>query len=192
MIMDNPGPAIFEADPADEFRVSFVVPDCKEADGRRTLMTMRCFEEDKLRGFVVWLGEHQHLWAEWSAIAEAEGGNALSGRIAAMMMEESVKRFGSPEYLNDLCIGASVTRGHGKADVELSMTLSTRLLPIITHEFKDSRSRDAFMDSLLSEKRTIGSVELAELALLEGRSALRGKLDSIARLRLRATGGTVH
>jgi hypothetical protein len=192
MITNNPGLAFFKADPDDEFRLSFIVLDRKEAGGIRTLMTMRCFEEYKLRGAIVWLGEHQHLWPEWQRIAEAEGGNALSAHLVAMMMEDSQKRFGSTDYMCEACIGASATRGVGKTNIELSMTLSTRSLSIITHAFKNVRSRDAFMDFLMSQDRTVGSVELAELALLEGRNALARKLDSIAKRQVRANGWTVH
>jgi len=192
MIMDNPGLAIFETHPEDEFRISFTVQDRKEAGGRRTLMTMRCFEEDKLRGVVVWLGEHQHLWAEWRGIAETEGGNAFSGHMADMMREDSLRRFGSSDYLCETCIGACAKRCSGKMEIELTMTLATRSLPIIKHAFKSARLRDAFMDFLVSEGRTMGSVELAELALLKGRNALAKKLDSIASRQLRAKHRTVH
>jgi hypothetical protein len=192
MIIDNPGPAIFKADPDDEFRLSFLVLGHKEVGGSRTLMTMRCFDEHKLRGAIVWLGEHQHLWPEWQGIAEAEGGNALSAHLVALMMEDSQKQFGSTDSMCELCIGASATRGVGKTNIELSMTLSTRSISIITHAFKSVRLRDAFMKSLMSEDRTIGSVELAELALLEGRNVLARKLDAIAKRQLRANGQTVH
>jgi hypothetical protein len=192
MIVNNPGPAIFEADPDDEFRLSFIVLDRQEAGGSRTLMTMRCFEEHKLRGAIVWLGERQHLWPEWQKIAEAEGGNELSAHLVAMMMEDSQKRFGSTDYMCELCIGASVTRGIGNTSIDLSVTLSTRSVLIITHAFKDVRSRGALMDFLMSKDATIGSVELAEIALLEGRNALARKLDSIAKRQVRANGRTVH
>jgi hypothetical protein len=196
MIMDNPGPAIFKADPDDEFRLSFIILDRREAGGSRTLMTMRCFEEHKLRGAIVWLGEHQHLWPEWQEIAEAEGGNALSAHLVALMMEDSQKRFGSTNYMCELCIGASATRGVGKSNIDLSMILSTRSLSIITHSFNSVRLRDAFMDFLMSEDctidRTIRSIELAELALLEGRNVLARKLDAIAKRQVRTNGRTVH
>ena len=182
MIMDNPGPAIFEADPADEYRLTFSIPDRDEPGGRRALMTMRCFEEDKLRGAIVWLGEHQHLWPTWQAVAEAEGGNALSARLVAMTRLDSLRRFGSTQYLYEECLGASVARSGG-TEIELSVTLTTRSVPIITHAFKNERLRNAFMDYIMSEHRTVGSVELAELALLKGRNALARKLDSIARSR---------
>lgn len=155
-------------------------------------MSLRCFEEEKLRGAIVWLGEHQHLWPAWRAIAEAEGGNALSGHLAAMMMDDGLKRFGSSDYMCEMCIGASAKRGAGRTDIELSMALATRSLPIITHAFKNARSRDAVMSFLMSEDRTIGSVELAELALLKGRSALARKLDNIASNQLRTPGWIVQ
>lgn len=192
MIMDDPGPAIFEADPADEYRLSFTVPDLTSRKGRRTLMTMRCFEEEKLRGATVWLGEHQHLWPEWRGFAEAEGGNALSGHLVTLIGKDSLKRFGSIDYMFELCLGATARRGSGKTDVQLSMTLVTRSVPIITHAFKDSRSRDVFMEYLVAEDRTEGSVELAELALLEGRNALRRRLDILASERLSVAGRTMH
>ena len=192
MIMDDPGPAIFEADPEDEYRLSFTVPDLTSRLGRRTLMTMRCFEEEKLRGAIVWLGEHQHLWPEWRVFAKAEGGNALSGHLVDLIAKDSLKRFGSTENMFELCLGATATHGSGKTDVKLSMTLATRSAPIITHAFRDERSRDAFMEGLAAEDRTEGVVELAEFALLKGRNALSRKLDGIARERLSATGRTVQ
>jgi hypothetical protein len=106
------------------------------------------------------------------------------------------KRFGSTNYMCELCIGASATRGVGKSNIDLSMILSTRSLSIITHSFNSVRLRDAFMDFLMSEDctidRTIRSIELAELALLEGRNVLARKLDAIAKRQVRTNGRTVH
>ena len=184
MILDDPGPAIFEADPTDEYRLSFTVPDADEPGGRRTLMTFRCFEEDKLRGAIVWLGEQQHLWREWCAFAQAEDGATLATRLTAMATQDSIKRFGSDRYLFEMCTGASARFGNGHAEIDLCMTMATRELPIITHAFRSDRLRDAFMGSLSNPDRAMGCVELAEIALLRGRTVLARRLDSIAIERL--------
>jgi hypothetical protein len=185
MIMNDPGPAIFTTDPGDEYRINFIVKGADEVSSGQLLMTMRCFEEAKLRGTVVWLGEHQHLWPEWQAIAETKGGNLFSGHLTDLMMQESLKRFGSADYLCEVCIGASLKMGGGRTDIELSMMLATRSLPIITHAFKSSCARDAFFDLQASEERT-GNIELAEIALLQGRNALARRLDNIADRQLQA------
>lgn len=181
MIMDDPGPAIFEADPADEFRISFTVPTVLDLTGRRTIMTMRCFEEGKLRGAIAWLGEHQDLWPEWRRIAEDEGGNALSAVLVDLAEKEALERFGSPGYLYEACLGAQATRGAERYETRLEMMLSTRSLPIINHAFHDERSRTAFMSAVVADDSVEGFVELAELCLLRGRTALARRMDEIAR-----------
>lgn len=192
MIMDDPGPATFEADPLDEYRLTFGVRDVLSRSGRRTLMTMRCFEEEKMYGTIVWLGEHQELWPEWRTIAEAEGGNPLSARIAALMAEDSLRRFGSSKYLCEMCLGATITRGAGRTEIAISVMLSTRSLPITTHAFNDVRGRDAFMASLASGYRAEGSMAFAEMALLQGRGALARKLDELEHELLAADARNVH
>lgn len=192
MIMDDPGAAIFEADPEDEYRLTFSVSDPLLRNGRRPLMTMRCFEKDKLHGAIVWVGEHQHLWPEWRAFAEAYDANALSARMVELMEKEALERFGSAQYMFEMCLVATVSPGREPRELELSVSLTTRSVPVIKHAFADTRSRDAFMDWLASGGREIGLVELAELALLRGRLAMAKELDVIARDRLHATDGTVH
>ncbi len=55
-------------------------------------MWMRCFDEDKLHGPIVFLGERQHLWLEWRAIAEREGGSHVSAIIAELALADARER----------------------------------------------------------------------------------------------------
>lgn len=84
------------------------------------------------------------------------------------MTAESRQRFGSPDYLCEGCLGATVSRGRGARDIIIAMTLVTRSLPIITHALADEEAREAFMGQMLWGDDATSSVELAELALLEG------------------------
>ena len=179
MIMYDPGPAIFEADPADEFRLSFTVPDVLSATGRETLMTMRCFEEQKFLGAILWLGEHQHLWPAWRRVAEAEGGNVLSGMIIELARKEAKARFGAADYLFEQWAGAELG-STGRRGIELSARLPTRTLIVSTHRFLDRRCRDGFMRATVEDPCKVKPVALAEIALLRGRAALSRELDRIA------------
>ena len=185
MIMDEPGPAIFEADPADGYKLSFTAPDADEPGGRRTLMWFRCFEPEKMLGALAWLGLRQHLWAGWYEIAESEDGAALSRHLCAIAEEAAFEADGGT-YLFETCHGATAELGDKATQVSLLLHLATGTVPVITHCFADTRSRAAFMDWLMTGSGGMGCVELAELALLEGRGALARKLDQIARERLTA------
>jgi hypothetical protein len=191
MIMDNPGPAFFEADLASEYSLTFSLLSPLHAAGRKTLMWMRCFEEDKLRGAIVFLGERQHLWPEWRVIAEREGGNHLSAIIAELALVDARKRYGAGNYMFELCTGAKI-ENVGSSSIRLVMTLATRTLPIIEHAFADAATRTAFMEGQLFGDRFEGAVELAELALLRGRAALASRLDSIAAARAATHSRSVH
>lgn len=191
MIMNNPGPVFFEATPEDEYRLTFFARNPLLASGREPLMTMRCFEEDKLRGAIVWLGERQDLWTEWAQIARDKGGNELSAHIVDLTIEDSTARYGSPNYMFELCLGARV-ECVGSDKLKLILDLTTRQLTIAQYTFMSRHQRNAFMTAVASPDRRFGLVELGELALLRGRNAFRTEFERIVNEAASVHGGTVH
>lgn len=191
MIMDDPGPAFFEADPDNKYMLTFSAVSPLHASGKATLMCMRCFEEEKLRGAIVFLGERQHLWPEWRAIAERKGGNHLSGILAELAVNDMRKRFGPGNFMFEQCTGATIKNVGGTA-IRLQLNLATRSLPIIKHSFSDETTRAAFMNGQFSGDRFEGAIELAELALLRGRTALADRLDAVAAARVATHSSAVH
>ncbi|MGJ3627974.1 hypothetical protein AB5I41_15035 [Sphingomonas sp. MMS24-JH45] len=94
-------------------------------------------------------------------------------------MADMRKRFGPGNFMFEQCIGAEIKNVGGTA-IRLQLNLATRSLPIIKHAFSDKMTRAAFMNGQFSGDPFEGAVELAELALLRGRTALAQRLDAAA------------
>lgn len=179
MIMDNPGPAFFEADPYAECALVFTLLEPFAKSGKRELMRMRCFEEDRMLATTVFLGERQHLWSGWRTIAEREGGRHLSSLITQLALADSRERFGSGRYMMDRCEGALI-HSVGKGGIRLELTLSTRMLPIIEHHFADGLVRSTFLENQMFADGGDDALALATLGLLRGTDALAARLDAMA------------
>lgn len=192
MMMDDPGSAIFEADPSDEWKLSFTIPDLREEGGRRTLMWFRCFEPDKLLSVAVWLGERQHLWAEWRAIAESQDGAALSRHLTVAAEADALTDADGERYLFEACSGATIAICDDGSEIEILVRLPTRTLGMIVHDFGDADVRDAFMTWMAEDEEAPGCVELALFALLEGRTALARQLDTLAATLAASDAPTIH
>lgn len=166
MIRDATGNCFWKYDLDDEYRMTFLKQDPGEEE--EALMTFRTYEYGKFLSVAVLVGERQHLWADWRAIAEESGGNVLSGHLISYNKTDYFPNF------EDVTIKES----SGGVIVSVHM-LPTRRVDLIKHVFANPELHRAFLNwaEEAGQDRRIG---LSLIGLLEGKKALAKMMDTIA------------
>lgn len=169
MIKDATGNCFWKYDSEDEYRMIFVA---RLSDGsERVLLQFRTFEQEKFLSAAVLIGERQHLWAKWRAIAERDGHRALDKVLTSIQ---------TTDYLENV-IDVTIAKVRGRLD---TVTMSVHLLPkrqvdVIRHRFKTAEATTAFLGWV--EKGGLGlRVSLGLTGLLEGKKALADHMDKVA------------
>jgi hypothetical protein len=169
MIADDTGNMCWRFD-ASDCSMYFTARDRPPRDA--TLMWFSAGERPRFLAVSMWLGERQHLWSEWRAMAEAEGGKALARHLVSLLGPDS--RF------EEFVAAMLVVERERVPEVTVAAGLATRRLDILRHRFASLALRDSFMAWAEGGHSTEIAKALSLIGLLEGRRALARLLDVIA------------
>ncbi|MET4133383.1 muconolactone delta-isomerase [Porphyrobacter sp. MBR-155] len=169
MIKQATGNCFWRYDEADEYRIYFVG---RCDDGSEELFyTIRTFELEKFLSAAVVIGEQQHLWGDWRALAEQGEHEALDRIIASL---------GPAAYLESVVDVAAVKHPSQKNAVILSVHLApTRRVRLIKHTFGSAQLQTGFLQwwDRVDPGKHLG---LCLIGLLEGKNVMAEKMNAIA------------
>lgn len=173
MIKSAAGDCYWDVDLNDEYRLTFMA---RDADGsEKALFTFRTFEKDKFLSIAVMLGERQHIWGKWRALAEKHGAAALD-----QILDTATPQGPFPNVVDAKIAGHPANKR--------AVTVSVRLVPsrkvdLIRHTFQTSQLRKSFMG--WAKEAGLGArLDLCLVGLLKGTKALAAKMDEYAQAEL--------
>ena len=173
MIKSAAGDCYWDFDLKDEYRLTLMA---RRPDGSdEALLTFRTFEQGKFLSIAVMLGERQHIWGKWRALAEKHGAAALDQILDTTMPQ------GPFPIVVDTKIAAHPANTR-------AVTVSVCLLPsrkvdLIRHTFQTPQLRKSFMH-WANEAGLGPRLDLCLVGLLKGTKALAAKMDDYAQAEL--------
>lgn len=121
------------------------------------------FDRDyPVRNAVIWVGEHEHLWAEWKRIAEERGPDALQSHIEEIWETQPI------EHADTLV----VTRHADNLGIDMQVMMMSHRANIVSHRFDSEQECVAFDEWLTAEGAADRIWQLVELGCLDGRNKL--------------------
>lgn len=169
MIKQATGDCFWRYDRDDEHRIYFVG---RCGDGSEEVFyTIRTFEFEKFLSAAVVIGEQQHLWGDWRALAERGEHEALDKIIASL---------GPADYLESVVDVTAVKHPSKKNAVILSVHLApTRRVRLINHTFESAQLQICFLQwwDRVDPGKHLG---LCLIGLLEGKNVMAEKMNIVA------------